>query len=53
MSYEVVKIRCERFGHVKVINAVIVSEEDQDLLAADAGEYVERQCMTCQGVQSM
>jgi phage FluMu protein Com len=50
MSYQIVKIRCEKCGHTKVINVLAESDEDQDLLAADAGEFVERHCTTCKEV---
>ncbi len=47
MQYEAVRVRCEGCSRTKVLNVTIGSEEDQDLLTADAGEFVERECKTC------
>jgi hypothetical protein len=46
-SAEVIKVRCDACRNVKRIKAIIGSDEDQDLLVAEAGERVKRDCTTC------
>lgn len=46
-NYEIVRIRCDECGRVRVVR-VWQGGEDMDLLEAGPGEYVERVCGVCE-----